>query len=70
MMIRDKLLTLEEKIDFVTERYKAVLEERNQLLNEKDDLLSIIDKINVENNILKAERDTVIERIESLVNKL
>ncbi len=70
MMIQDKLLLLEEKLDKLLAEYDAVKQERDLLLEKNNSLLIHIGNIETENNLLKQNKEIVRKRIENMLIKL
>lgn len=70
MMIQDKLLLLEEKLDNLLEAYNAVKQERDLLVEKNNSLLIHIGNIETENSLLKQNKETVRKRIEAMLTKL
>ena len=57
MMIQDKLLLLEEKLDKLLAEYNAVKQERDLLLEKNNSLLIHIGNIETENSLLKQNKE-------------
>lgn len=70
MMIQDKLLLLEEKLDKLLTDYNAVKQERDLLLEKNNSLLIHIGNIETENSLLKQNKEIVKKRIENMLIKL
>ena len=70
MMIQDKLLILEEKLDKLLAEYNAVKQERDLLYEKKNCLLVHIGTIETENSLLKQNNEIVRKRIETMLAKL
>lgn len=70
MMIQDKLLFLEEKLDKLLAEYNTVKQERDSLLEKNNSLLIHIGDIETENSLLKQNKDIVRKRIENMLIKL
>lgn len=70
MMIQDKLLLLEEKLDKLLAEYNAVKQERDLLLEKNNSLLIHIGNIETENSLLKQNKEIVKKRIENMLIKL
>lgn len=70
MMIQDKLLLLEEKLDKLLAEYNAVKQERDLLLEKNNSLLIHISNIETENSLLKQNKEIVRKRIETMLAKL
>lgn len=70
MMIQDKLLILEEKLDKLLEDYNSIKQERDLLLEKNNNLLLHIGNIETENSLLKQNKETVKKRIETMLMKL
>ncbi len=70
MMIQDKLLLLEEKLDKLLAEYNAVKQERDLLLEKNNSLLIHIGNIETENSLLKQNKEIVKKRIETMLIKL
>lgn len=70
MMIQDKLLLLEEKLDKLLAEYNAVKQERDLLLEKNNSLLIHIGNIKTENSLLKQNKEIVKKRIETMLIKL
>lgn len=70
MMIQDKLLFLEEKLDKLLAAYNTVKQERDTLLEKNNSLLIHIDNIETENSLLKQNKEIVRKRIENMLVKL
>lgn len=70
MMIQDKLLILEEKLDKLLEDYNSIKQERDLLLEKNNNLLLHIGNIETENSLLKQNKEAVKKRIESMLMKL
>ena len=70
MMIQDKLLLLEEKLDKLLAESDAVKQERDLLLEKNNSLLIHIGNIETENNLLKHNKEIVRKRIENMLIKL
>lgn len=70
MMIQDKLLLLEEKLDKLLAEYNAVKQERDLLLEKNNSLLIYIGNIETENSLLKQNKEIVRKRIETMLAKL
>lgn len=70
MMIQDKLLLLEEKLDKLLADYNAVKQERDLLLEKNNSLLIHIGNIETENSLLKQNKEIVKKRIENMLIKL
>ena len=62
MMIQDKLLLLEEKLDKLLAEYNAVKQERDLLLEKNNSLLIHIGNIETENSLLKQNKEIVRPR--------
>ncbi len=67
MMIQDKLLILEEKLDKLLAEYNAVKQERDLLYEKNNSLLGTIE---TENSLLKQNNEIVRKRIETMLAKL
>lgn len=70
MMIQDKLLLLEEKLEKLLAEYNAVKQERDLLLDKNNSLLIHIGNIETENSLLKQNKEIVRKRIENMLIKL
>ncbi len=70
MMIQDKLLILEEKLDKLLAEYNAVKQERDFLYEKNNSLLVHIGTIETENSLLKQNNEIVKKRIETMLAKL
>lgn len=70
MMIQDKLLILEEKLDKLLEDYNFIKQERDLLLEKNNNLLLHIGNIETENSLLKQNKEAVKKRIETMLMKL
>ncbi|HIZ90271.1 MAG: cell division protein ZapB [Candidatus Mucispirillum faecigallinarum] len=70
MMIQDKLLILEEKLDKLLEDYNSIKQERDLLLEKNNNLLLHIGNIETENSLLKQNKEAVKKRIETMLMKL
>ena len=70
MMIQDKLLILEEKLEKLLAEYNAVKQERDLLLEKNNSLLIHIGNIETENSLLKQNKEIVRKRIENMLIKL
>ncbi len=70
MMIQDKLLILEEKLDKLLAEYNAVKQERDLLYEKNNSLLVHIVTIETENSLLKQNNEIVKKRIETMLAKL
>ena len=70
MMIQDKLLLLEEKLDKLLEDYNSIKQERDLLLEKNNNLLLHIGNIETENSLLKQNKEAVKKRIETMLMKL
>ncbi len=70
MMIQDKLLLLEEKLEKLLAEYNAVKQERDLLLEKNNSLLIHIGNIETENSLLKQNKEIVRKRIENMLIKL
>ena len=70
MMIQDKLLILEEKLDRLLAEYNAVKQERDLLYEKNNSLLVHIGTIETENSLLKQNNEIVRKRIETMLAKL
>lgn len=70
MMIQDKLLLLEEKLEKLLAEYNAVKQERDLLLEKNNSLLIHICNIETENSLLKQNKEIVRKRIENMLIKL
>lgn len=70
MMIQDKLLLLEEKLDKLLAEYNAVKQERDLLVEKNNSLLIHIGNIETENSLLKQNKEIVRKRIESMLTRL
>lgn len=70
MMIQDKLLILEEKLDKLLEDYNSIKQERDLLLERNNNLLLHIGNIETENSLLKQNKEAVKKRIETMLMKL
>ena len=70
MMIQDKLLLLEEKLDKLLAEYNAVKQERDLLVEKNNSLLIHIGNIETENSLLKQNKEIVRKRIENMLIKL
>ncbi len=70
MMIQDKLLFLEEKLDKLLAAYNTVKHERDTLLEKNNSLLIHIGNIETENSLLKQNKEIVRKRIENMLVKL
>lgn len=70
MMIQDKLLFLEEKLDKLLAAYNTVKQERDILLEKNNSLLIHIGNIETENSLLKQNKEIVRKRIENMLVKL
>ena len=70
MMIQDKLLLLEEKLEKLLAEYNAVKQERDLLLENNNSLLIHIGNIETENSLLKQNKEIVRKRIENMLIKL
>lgn len=70
MMIQDKLLILEEKLDKLLEDYNSIKQERDLLLERNNNLLLRIGNIETENSLLKQNKEAVKKRIETMLMKL
>lgn len=70
MMIQDKLLILEEKLDKLLAEYNAVKQERDLLYEKNNSLLFHIGTIETENSLLKQNNEIVRKRIETMLAKL
>ena len=70
MMIQDKLLILEEKLDKLLEDYNSIKQERDLLLEKNNNLLLHIGNIETENSLLKHTTVAVYKRIETMLMKL
>ncbi len=70
MMIQDKLLNLEEKLDKLLAEYNAVKQERDLLYEKNNSLLVHIGTIETENSLLKQNNEIVRKRIETMLAKL
>lgn len=70
MMIQDKLLLLEEKLEKLLAEYNAVKQERDLLLEKNNSLLIHIGNIETENSLLKQNKEIVKKRIENMLIKL
>lgn len=70
MMIQDKLLLLEEKLEKLLTEYNAVKQERDLLLEKNNSLLIHIGNIETENSLLKQNKEIVRKRIENMLIKL
>ena len=70
MMIQDKLLLLEEKLEKLLAEYNAVMQERDLLLEKNNSLLIHIGNIETENSLLKQNKEIVRKRIENMLIKL
>ncbi len=70
MMVQDKLIILEEKLNKLLEDYDKLKQERDTLLIKHDDLCSHIKDIEAENSLLKKNKAAVKEKIETMLQKL
>ncbi len=70
MVIQDKLLLLEEKLDKLLADYNAVKQERDLLFEKNNSLLIHIGNIEIENSLLKQNKEIVRKRIETMLTKL
>ena len=70
MMIQDKLLLLEEKLEKLLAEYNAVKQERDLLHEKNNSLLIHIGNIETENSLLKQNKEIVRKRIENMLIKL
>lgn len=70
MVIQDKLLLLEEKLDKLLADYNAVKQERDLLFEKNNSLLIHIGNIEIENSLLKQNKEIVRKRIETMLIKL
>lgn len=70
MMIQDKLLLLEEKLEKLLAEYNVVKQERDLLLEKNNSLLIHIGNIETENSLLKQNKEIVRKRIENMLIKL
>ena len=70
MMIQDKILILEEKLDKLLEDYNSIKQERDLLLEKNNNLLLHIGNIETENSLLKQNKEAVKKRIETMLMKL
>lgn len=70
MMIQDKLLILEEKLDKLLAEYNAVKQERDLLYEKNNSSLVHIGTIETENSLLKQNNEIVRKRIETMLAKL
>ena len=70
MMIQDKLLILEEKLDKLLAEYNAVKQERDLLYEKNNSLLVHRGTIETENSLLKQNNEIVRKRIETMLAKL
>ena len=63
MSINDRLKALEDKIDFIINKY-------NEVVNDNEKLRGKVSLLEEENEKLSKEKDVVIEKIENIINKL
>lgn len=70
MMIQDKLLLLEKKLDNLLAEYNTVKQERDLLIEKNNSLLIHIGNLETENSLLKQNKEIVRKRIETMLIKL